>query len=91
MNLFHIRYFVKLAEVGHYTKAAQELHITQPSLSHAISQLENELGVPLLKKMEEIQHLQDLGMNFWHVQNRLFQHLTEVWIPYREKPEVMVL
>ena len=46
MNLFHIRYFVKLAEVGHYTKAAQELHITQPSLSHAISQLENELGVP---------------------------------------------
>ena len=50
MNLFHIRYFVKLAEVGHYTKAAQELHITQPSLSHAISQLENELGVPLFEK-----------------------------------------
>ena len=50
MNLFHIRYFVKLAEVGNYTKAAQELHIMQPGLSHAISQLENELGVPLFEK-----------------------------------------
>ena len=91
MNLFHIRYFVKLAEVGHYTKAAQELHTTQPSLSHAISQLENELGVPLFEKNGRNTTLTDLGMNFWHVQNRLFQHLTEVWIPYREKPEVMVL
>mgnify|MGYP001857249901 CR=1 FL=1 len=40
MNLYYLRYFVKLAQVQHYTKAAQQLCITQPSLSHAIGQLE---------------------------------------------------
>lgn len=43
MNLFQLRYFVTLAKMQHYTKAAHELCITQPSLSHAISQLEAEL------------------------------------------------
>lgn len=50
MNLFYLRYFVKLAHVGHYTKAAEQLCITQPSLSHAISQLEKELVLPLFEK-----------------------------------------
>ena len=47
MNLSHLRYFVELAHVQHYTRTAERLCITQPSLSHAISQLEGELGVPL--------------------------------------------
>lgn len=50
MNLFQLRYFVTLAKMQHYTKAAHELCITQPSLSHAISQLEAELGVALFEK-----------------------------------------
>ena len=50
MNLYHLRYFVTLAHLEHYTKAAQELSITQPSLSHAISLLEQELGVRLFEK-----------------------------------------
>ena len=43
MNLYHLRYFVTLAHLEHYTKAADVLAITQPSLSHAISSLEEEL------------------------------------------------
>lgn len=50
MNLFHLRYFVELAHTRHYTKAAEHLCIAQPSLSHAIHQLEAELGVPLFEK-----------------------------------------
>ena len=50
MNLYHLRYFVTLAHWEHYTKAAAELSITQPSLSHAISSLEQELGVNLFEK-----------------------------------------
>ena len=50
MNLFYLRYFVTLAHVQHYTKAAQQLCITQPSLSHAMTQLEKELGLPLFEK-----------------------------------------
>lgn len=50
MNLYHLRYFVTLAHLEHYTKAAELLSITQPSLSHAISALEKELGVKLFEK-----------------------------------------
>ena len=46
MNLNQLHYFSKLAEVEHYTKAAEELNISQPSLSHAIRELEKELGYP---------------------------------------------
>ena len=50
MNLYHLRYFVTLAHLEHYTKAAEILGITQPSLSHAISSLEEELKVRLFEK-----------------------------------------
>lgn len=50
MNLQHLRYFITLANLEHYTKAARQLHITQPTLSHAISIIESELGVILFDK-----------------------------------------
>ena len=50
MNLLHLRYFAELAKTQHYTKAAEALCITQPTLSHAINQLELELGIPLFEK-----------------------------------------
>lgn len=50
MNLNQMHYFSKLAEVEHYTKAAEELNISQPSLSHAIRELEKELGTKLFEK-----------------------------------------
>lgn len=50
MNLYHLQYFIKLSELEHYTMAAESLQITQPSLSHAISTLEEELGVKLFEK-----------------------------------------
>ena len=50
MNLYHLRYFATLAHVEHYTKSADMLAITQPSLSYAISSLEDELGVKLFEK-----------------------------------------
>lgn len=50
MNLNHLHYFRVLAKVEHYTQASAELSITQPSLSHAISSLEKELGTYLFEK-----------------------------------------
>ena len=64
MNLFYLRYFVTLARVKHYTRAAEQLCITQPSLSHAISQLENELGVPLFEKSRRNTTLTRFGEEF---------------------------
>ena len=64
MNLFHLRYFVQLALTQHYTRAAEQLCITQPSLSHAITQLETELGVPLFEKTGRNTTLTHLGKEF---------------------------
>lgn len=50
MNIYHLRYFVTLAHMEHYTKAAEVLSLTQPSLSYAINTLEEELGVKLFEK-----------------------------------------
>lgn len=46
MNLSQLNYFKKLAEVLHYTRAAQELFITQPTLSGAISSLRRSWALP---------------------------------------------
>jgi len=64
MNLYHLRYFVTLARLEHYTKAAEELMITQPSLSHAISSVEEELGVKLFEKTGRNVTLTKCGRSF---------------------------
>ncbi|MDX3929517.1 MAG: LysR substrate-binding domain-containing protein [Shinella sp.] len=48
MDLRQIRYFLQIAEAGSFSKAAELLHVAQPSLSQHIINLEEELGVPLL-------------------------------------------
>lgn len=50
MNFNHLDYFITLAKVQHYTKAANLLYISQPSLTYAISSLEKELGLDLFQK-----------------------------------------
>ena len=50
MTLNQLQYFCVLAEVMHYTRAAELLCISQPSLSYTISELEKELRAPLFEK-----------------------------------------
>ena len=50
MNLNQLYYFRTVAHLQHFRQAAQELNISQPSLSYAISMLEEELGTFLFEK-----------------------------------------
>jgi DNA-binding transcriptional LysR family regulator len=49
MTLQQLKYFVEMCKTLHYTKAAEKLNISQPSLSYALNQLSEELGVPLFE------------------------------------------
>ncbi len=50
MTLQQLQYFRVLAKVQHYTKASEELLISQPSLSYSIAELEKELNISLFEK-----------------------------------------
>lgn len=52
MTLQQLRYFSALAKNLHYTKTAVELHISQPSLSYSIAELEKEFGVSFFDKKD---------------------------------------
>ncbi len=47
MELRHLRYFVAVAEYGSFSAAARRLHIAQSAISEQLSNLEQEIGVPL--------------------------------------------
>lgn len=64
MTLMQLQYFRVLAKVLHYTKASQELHISQPNLSYAIAELEKELGVNLFEKVDKKLKLSQYGEYF---------------------------
>lgn len=65
MTLDQLYYFRKLAELQHYTKSAAELYISQPSLSHSMKNLEDELGISLFQKNGRNIVLTDYGREFY--------------------------
>ena len=50
MNLDQLRAFVEVARLGNFTRAAEELHLAQPSLSRQIASLEQDLGSELVHR-----------------------------------------
>jgi DNA-binding transcriptional LysR family regulator len=61
MELRHIRYFVRAAELLHFTHAAESLLISQPTLSSHIQQLEDEVGLPLFDRIGRQVRLTEAG------------------------------
>src|SRR5437879_2089804 len=50
MELRHLRYFVAVAEALNFTKASARLRVAQPALSRQMTDLEEEIGVDLMKR-----------------------------------------
>ncbi|MCX6894685.1 MAG: LysR family transcriptional regulator [Verrucomicrobia bacterium] len=64
MELRHLRYFVTVAELLNFTKAATRLRVAQPALSRQIRDLEDELGAPLFERGPRFVKLTDAGIAF---------------------------
>lgn len=50
MNLQHLRYLLAVSRLGSFTKAASSMHVTQPTISSGIAELESELGIQLFNR-----------------------------------------
>src|SRR5205823_10823 len=61
MEMHQIRYFLAVAETLNFTRAAERCHVSQPALTRAIQQLEEELGGLLLRRERKLTHLTDFG------------------------------
>jgi DNA-binding transcriptional LysR family regulator len=72
MELYQVRYFLSVAEHLNFTRAAERLHVAQPSLTRAVQKLEEELGGPLFRRERANTHLTELGrMMLPHLQASL--------------------
>ena len=75
MDLNQLNYFRVVAEQEHITRAAKQLHISQPSLSATISRLEKELGTPLFSRSSNKIQLNENGRTFLRYVNRIQKEL----------------
>lgn len=64
MELSQLYYFRTTARLQHFTRAAEQLHISQPSLSKSIANLEEELGAPLFEREGRQVRLTAYGQEF---------------------------
>jgi DNA-binding transcriptional LysR family regulator len=64
VELRDLRYFVAVAQRRSFSRAAEALYLSQPSLSQAIKKLENELGVALFARTHHLVELTDAGAAF---------------------------
>lgn len=61
MLLRHIRYLIAVADHGNFTRAAEALHVSQPTLSLQIRQMEEQLGAQLLDRSGRMVRVTDAG------------------------------
>ena len=73
MELRHLRYFTAVVECKGYREASRQLHIAQPSISEAVSDLEDELGLKLFSRAHRNARVTPEGEIFYEDAVRILQ------------------
>ncbi len=84
MEMHQLAYFESVSRHLHFTRAAEELNVAQPSVSQQIRKLENELGAPLFHRMKRHVALTEAGKTFLPHARAVLQRLEEARLEVQE-------
>lgn len=95
MDIYQLKYFMTIAECGNITEASKRLHISQPSLSRSLRNLEEELGAQLFDRVGRNIVLNDVGEVALHCTAGALESVgrisAEVTKYQREKQHIVTL
>lgn len=77
VTLRQLRVFESVARHLSHTRAARELHLSQPAVSMQVRQLEDAVGLPLFEKLGKRIHLTEAGREMFHYSQTIGQQLRE--------------
>ncbi|MES2696353.1 MAG: LysR family transcriptional regulator [Verrucomicrobiota bacterium] len=77
MELRHLRYFVAVASYGSFSQAAAVLRLTQPTVSRQVQDLEDELGVLLVKRTANAVTLTKAGEDFYEEAREILSQVDQ--------------
>jgi DNA-binding transcriptional LysR family regulator len=90
LNVQALRYFLAVVDTGHFGRAAERMHVTQPSISQAVQRLEASFGGALLDRSGGTVVLTDLGAQVVEDVRAGLAHLDRALVAARPRPEVRI-
>lgn len=75
-TLRQLEVFETIARLGSFTRAAEELFLTQPTVSMQIKKLTDAIGLPLFEQIGKKMHLTDAGRELHQTCRGIFEHLS---------------
>lgn len=88
ITLRRVRSFVAVADLGGFRKAAEELSVSQPSLSAHVRELEDQLGMPLLRRTTRQVRLTENGELFLARVRRSLEDFESVIVEMKEQATI---
>ena len=86
LNYHHLRYFWVVAKEGGLKNAASKLHVSQPSISEQIKELEEALGEPLFRRSGRSNVLTDAGQVVMRYAEEIFGLGAEMMLAVKQRP-----
>ena len=91
LNYHHLRYFWVVAKEGSLKKAAEKLHVSQPSISEQVKELEAAVGEPLFRRSGRSNVLTDAGQIVLRYAEEIFGLGAELMRAVKQRPGLQSL
>ena len=78
MTLLQLSYYVEVCRLQNFTRAAQNMNVTQPTVTNAVRDLENEFGVRLLERTNKTLALTPAGQELFEMAVQLLNFSDQI-------------